>query len=358
LIAALLALIPRLHRGGLRLVVSPATILRWHRDLVRRRWAAKSRPRRPGRRGTQRNITRLVLRMARENEHWGYRRITGELAGLGIAVAASTVWEILKKYGVDPAPRRDGPGWAEFLRSQAQAILALDLFTVDLLNGTKAYVLAAIDHASRRIHILGATAAPGGQWIVQQARNLLMDLDDTAMNIQFVLHDRDATFHAGFDRVFTAAGIQVLRSGVRMPRMNSIIERWIGSCRRELLDRTLAWNLTQLRRVMSVYERHHNQHRPHRALAGAAPLKPLPPPVADLGAFRARRHDHIGGVIREYRPAAWTCMDVIIGTHRADGSPLGALLLVMPLHGGVARLSELVVPASPSSYVRHAVHHS
>jgi putative transposase len=302
--AALLALIPKTNRDRLRLLVRPATILGWHRDLVRRRWAANSQHKRPGRPATHRAITRLALRMARENEGWGYRRITGELAGLGITVAASTVWQILNKYGVDPAPRRDGPRWAEFLRSQAQAILALDLFTVDLLNGTKAYVLAAIDHANRRIHILGATTTPGGQWIVQQARNLLMDLDDTAMNIQFVLHDRDSTFHAGFDSVFTAAGIQVLRSGVRMPRMNSIIERWIGSCRRELIDRTLVWNLTHLRRVLSVYERHHNQHRPHRALAGAAPLKPLPPPMTDLDKFRARRHDHIGGVIREYRPAA------------------------------------------------------
>jgi hypothetical protein len=134
--------------------------------------------------------------------------------------------------------RRAGPDWAQFLRSQAEAILALDLFTVDLLDGTKAYVLAAIEHATRRIRILGATAHPGGQWIVQQARNLCMDLDQAGANVKFVLHDRDATFHEGFDAVFTAAGLRIVRSGVRMPRMNSIMERWIGGCRRELLDRT------------------------------------------------------------------------------------------------------------------------
>ena len=304
LFAALFELIPRLQRNRMRLLVTPDTILRWHRDLVRRRWTTKSRPRRPGRPATHRAITRLVLRMAADNEHWGYRRITGELAGLGITVAASTVWEILNKHGVDPAPRRASPSWAQFLRSQAEAILALDLFTVDLLDGTKAYVLAAIEHATRRIRILGATEHPGGGWIVQQARNLLMDLDDATVRTTVVLHDRDATFHAGFDTVFEAAGILIVRSGVRMPRMNSIMERWIGGIRRELLDRTLVWNLAHLRRVLADYQRHHNDHRPHMAQSSAAPLKPLPAPVTDLGSFRTRRRDRIGGIIHEYQQAA------------------------------------------------------
>ena len=197
LFAALLTLIPRSCHGALHLFITPGTILRWHRDIVRRRWAAKSKPKRPGRPPTHRHIVRLVLRMAADNEHWGYRRIAGELAGLGIAVAPSTVWEILKRHDIDPAPRRSGPGWAQFLRSQAEAILALDLFTVDLLDGTKAYVLAAIEHATRRIRILGATAHPGGQWIVQQARNLCMDLDQAGANVKFVLHDRDVARRIG-----------------------------------------------------------------------------------------------------------------------------------------------------------------
>jgi putative transposase len=257
-----------------------------------------------GRPPTHRRIVRLVLRMAADNEHWGYRRIAGELAGLGIAVAPSTVWEILKRHDIDPAPRRSGPGWAQFLRSQAEAILALDLFTVDLLDGTKAYVLAAIEHATRRIRILGATAHPGGQWIVQQARNLCMDLDQAGANVKFVLHDRDAIFHEGFDTVFTAAGLRIVRSGVRVPRMNSIMERWIGGCRRELLDRTLIWNLPHLRRILAACERHHNDHRPHMALSSAAPLKPLPAEITDLEAFRVRRRDRAGGVIHEYQHAA------------------------------------------------------
>jgi transposase len=179
LIASLLAVIPRTRHAGLRLPVTPATILRWHRDLVKRRWAAKSRPKSPGRPRKHPTITRLVLRMARDNEHWGYRRITGELAGLGITVAPSTVWEILKRHGIDPAPRRSGPSWAQFLRTQAEAIIASDFFTVDLLDGTKAYVLTVIEHATRRIHILGATVHPTHAWVTQPARNLVMDLEDS-----------------------------------------------------------------------------------------------------------------------------------------------------------------------------------
>ena len=161
-----------------RLIVTPATILRWHRDIVRRRWARLSRRGRSGRPPTRRNVRSVVLRLARENESWGYRRIHGEFAALGIAVAPSTVWQILKDAGIGPAPRRDGPGWAEFLRSQAQGILALDFFAADLLNGTKVYVLAVIEHGNRRVRVLGATEHPVQSWVIQQARNLLMDLGD------------------------------------------------------------------------------------------------------------------------------------------------------------------------------------
>ena len=324
LFAALHTLIPRSRHDSLHLFITPGTILRWHRDIVRRRWAAKSKVKRPGRPPTHRQIVRLVLRMAAENEHWGYRRIAGELAGLGIAVAPSTVWEILKRHGIDPPPRRAGPGWAQFLRSQAEAILALDLFTVDLLDGTKAYVLAAIEHATRRIRILGATAHPGGQWSVQQARNLCMDLEQAS--VKFVLHDRDATFHEGFDAVFTAAGLRIVRSGVRMPRMNSIMERWIGGCRRELLDRTLIWNLPHLRKILAAFERHHNDHRPHMALSSSAPLKPLPAAVTDLEAFQVRRHDRVGGIIHEYQHAALPARTTFSARTRLQLAPASVVL--------------------------------
>ena len=224
----------------------------------------------------RRNVRSVVLRLARENESWGYRRIHGELAGLGITVPASMVWQILKSAGIDPAPRRDGPGWPEFLRSQAQGILALDFFTVDLLNGAKIYVLAVIELGTRRVRVLGATGHPVQSWVVQQARNLLMDLEDAGMRVKFVLHDRDASFTLAFDAVFQAAGVRGIRSAVPAPRMNSIMERWIGSCRREMLDRTLIWNRRHLMIVLQEYEDFYNTHRPHRTLGQAAPLRPLP----------------------------------------------------------------------------------
>jgi transposase len=303
-LALLAGTLPIERLAAMRLIVTPATILRWHRDIVRCRWARLSRRGRSSRPPVRRNVRSVVLRLARENESWGYRRIHGELAGLGITVAPSTVWQILKSAGIEPAPRRDGPGWAEFLRSQAQGILALDFFTADLLNGAKVYVLAVIEHGSRQIRVLGLTEHPVQSWLVQQARNLVMDLEDAGTRVKFVLHDRDASFTAGFDAVFQAAGIRVIRSAVQAPRMNSIMERWIGSCRRELLDRTLIWNQRHLMIVLREYEDSCNTHRPHRALNQAAPLRPLPDGVTDLDQFWVRRRDRAGGVIHEYRLVA------------------------------------------------------
>jgi transposase len=303
LLAALLSVIPKARRQGLRLLVTPDTILRWHRDIVRRRWAARSKRGRTGRPATRRNIKALVLRLARENPGWGYRRIHGELAGLGVNVAASTVWEILKANGIDPAPRRTGPTWSQFLRSQAEAILACDFFSVDLLDGTQAYVLTVIGHAARRIRILGVTPYPTGEWTTQQARNLIMDLGEQEERMKFMIRDRGSNFTAAFDAVLADAGIRTVLCNVRTPRMNAIAERWIGGCRREFLDRALIWNQAHLRQILRAYENHHNQHRPHRALHAAAPLKPLPDPV-DLEQYRVRRQARVGGLINEYRLVA------------------------------------------------------
>jgi transposase InsO family protein len=296
--------VPAERLAAMWLIVTPGTILRWQRDIIRRRWARLSRRGRPGRPATYRHVRSVVLRLAQENESWGYRRIHGELAGLGITVAPSTVWQILKSSGINRAPRRDGPSWAEFLRSQAQGILALDFFTAELLNGTKIYVLAVIEHGTRRIRILGATEHPVQSWVVQQARNLLMDLEDTKTWARFVLHDRDASFAATFDSVFRAAGIRVIRSAVQAPQMNSVMERWIGSCRRELLDRTLVWNQRRLMILLREYENFYNSHRPHRALNQAAPLRPLPDGVTNLDQLRIQRRDRAGGMIHEYRLVA------------------------------------------------------
>ena len=303
LFATLLSVIPKARRHGLRLLVTPDTILRWPRDIVRRRWAARSMRGKTGRPATRRNVRALVLRLVRENPGWGYRRIHGELAGLGVKVAASTVWEILKNAGIDPAPRRTGPAWSQFLHSQAEAIMACDFFTAGLPGGTQAHVLAVIEHATRRIRILGITQHPTGEWTAQQARNLLMDLGEQTHRVKFMIRDRGSNYTAAFDAVLADAGIRAVLCNVQTPRMNAIAERWIGGCRRELLDRTLIWNQSHLRRILRQYETHHNRHRPHRSLDGAAPLKPLPEPV-DLDQYHVLRQARVGGLINEYHLVA------------------------------------------------------
>jgi transposase InsO family protein len=306
-LAALLHRLPRDVLRRVRLLVRPETVLRWHRDLVAHRHAVASRPKRAGRPRTVRSIRTLVLRLARENSSWGYRRIHGELLVLGVKVAASTVWEILREAGIDPAPQRTSQTWAAFLRTQAQAILAADFFEVVTLTGTRIYVLAVIEHASRRIHILGATAHPTAAWVAQAARNLAMDLEDAGRTARYVIRDRDGKFPALFDAILADVGVKTVLSGVQTPRMNSIMERWIQSCRHELLDRTLIWNQAHLLRALHEYERHHNSHRPHRGISNARPMRPLPEPITDpdtITRLDIRRRDRLGGVLHEYERAA------------------------------------------------------
>src|SRR5208282_3010079 len=194
-------------------------ILRWHRELLNQRHAATCAPRRRGRQRTVRSIRALVLRLARENRSWGYRRIHGELTALGIKIAASTVWEILKEHGVEPAPGRAQTTWATFLRSQAEALLACDFFETRTLSGARLHVFAVIEHATRRIRILGATAHPTAAWATQLARNLAMDLEDTGSKAKFMIRDRDCKFTAAFDTVLHDAGLRVVLTGIRTPRM-------------------------------------------------------------------------------------------------------------------------------------------
>jgi transposase InsO family protein len=267
--------------GRFRLLVRPDTVLRWHRDLLARRHAERSRPKSPGRPRTVRSIRRLVLRLARENSCWGYRRIHGELLVLGIKVAASTVWEILRQAGIDPAPERASTTWADFLCCQADALLACDFFETVTLTGARLYVLAVVEHATRRVRVLGATPHPAASWVVQAAKNLVMDLEDAGARARFLIRDRDGKFPGLFDAVLCGAGVEVVLSGVRMPRMNSIMERWVQTCRHELLDRTLIWNQRHLLHSLREFEHFYNQHRPHRTLRSAAPLRPLPEPIAD-----------------------------------------------------------------------------
>jgi transposase InsO family protein len=291
----------------LQLIVSPDTVLRWHRDLLGRRHAGASRPNRPGRPPTFRSIRVLVLRLAKENASSGYRRIHGELAALGVKVGPSTVWEILRKAGIDPVPERDRQTWPTFLRGQAHAILAADFFEARTLTGARLHVFAVIAHATRRVRVLGVTAHPTATWTAQLARNLVMDLHDAGATVKYLIRDRDSRYTAAFDAVLASEGIAIVKTGIRVPRMNAIMERWVRTCRAELLDRTLIINQAHLLHALRDYETFYNEHRPHRALHAAAPLRPLPQPITERRRFDhldIRRRDRLGDILHEYQHAA------------------------------------------------------
>src|SRR5712691_9037959 len=274
LLAAFSRVLPR-RAWKTSLLWTPATFLRWHRELVARRWTYPHR--RPGRPATAREVRELVLRLARENPGWGYRRIQGELVGLGIKLAASTVWSILREAGIEPAPKRLEQSWSEFLRAQATSILECDFLTVDTLFLKRFYVLFFIELATRRVRIAGITTNPDGRWVTQQARNLLMQLDDEGVRPRFLVRDRDSKFTSEFDEIFRSEGIRVIKAPVRAPKARAHAERWVGSVRRECLDRTLIVGRRHLRHVLATYTLHHNEHRPHRALGQRPPLGKHPP---------------------------------------------------------------------------------
>ncbi len=243
--AALSRLLPR-SRWSQIFPVTPATLLRWHRRLVSRHWDYTHR-RRQGRPPTVASLRRLVLRMAADNPLWGHRRIQGELTRLGHRIAPSTVWEILTAAGIDPAPRRSGPTWKQFLTSQAHAIVSCDFLTVDTVLLRRVYVLIFVEHDTRRLHLGGVTAHPTGAWVTQQARNLAMDLGTRLETLRFLIRDRDTKFLDAFDAVFDACGIEIIKTPPPAPRANAICERLVGALRRELLDRTLIVNQQHLK---------------------------------------------------------------------------------------------------------------
>src|SRR5215467_10244513 len=249
--AALARLVPR-RRWAEVFPVTPATLLAWHRRLAARKYGTSKR-RKPGRPPTVPGIARLVVRLAKENPLWGHRRIHGELTKLGVTVAPSTVWEILHAAGIDPAPRRSGPSWQQFLHAQAAGIVAADFLHVDTVLLRRLYVLVFIEHGTRRMHLGGVTANPTGEWTVQQARNLALDLGERFGDFRFLIRDRGSNFTASFDAVFQAAGTRILRTAIQAPRMNAICERLVGILRRELLDRMLILSQRHLCSVLTEY---------------------------------------------------------------------------------------------------------
>jgi putative transposase len=295
-LAALARLLPPRRRHGL--VVTPQTLLRWHRELVRRKW---TQPRKDaGRPAVNERIRQLVLRFARENPGWGYPRIAGELLKLGLRVSPSTVRRILLANRLGPAPRRAGPSWQQFLRQQAASVLACDFFTVETLTLRHFYVLFFLELGNRRVHLAGCTTNPSGAWLTQQAR----DLSFTGLfeRVRFLIHDRDSKFAAAFDEVFRSEGIKVTHTPIRAPRANAYAERFVRTVRGECLDWLLILGRRHLETVLRTYTAHYNRERPHRGLALLAPepTKADPQPKGR----EIKRRDRLGGLIHEYHRAA------------------------------------------------------
>jgi putative transposase len=282
-----------------RLHFSPTTLLRWHRELVRKHWSAFGlRPGR-GRPPISDELRQLILRLARENPRWGDRRIQGELLKLGYKVAATTIGGILRQHRVPPAPRRDGPTWSQFLASHAGAILACDFFTVDTVTLRTLYVLVFLEIHSRRILYATCTAHPNGAWVTQRARNLTRELNQIEAPIQIAIHDRDTKFVDEFDQILRSEGAKVALTPYRCPRANAHCERVIKTIRHEALDWLLIFGERHLRLVLRHYIDHYDRQRPHLALD----LQP-PQPDAARGSGPVLRQQRLSGLINEYHRAA------------------------------------------------------
>jgi putative transposase len=301
-LAALSRVMPR--RTWRAFLVTPETLLRWHRRIVARRWTYPYR--RPGRPPVDERVRQLILRLARENTHWGYVRIVGELRKLGITVSATLVRNVLARAGIPPAPERAASSWRSFLRQHGSTILACDLFTVDTVWLRRLYVLFFVSIGTRRVEYVACTSKPDTAWMTQQARNLLMDLDDRGQRPRFLIRDRDTKFSRAFDSIFCSEGIEIVRTPIQAPNANAYAERWVGSVRRECLDRLLIFGRRQLEHVLRVYIRHFNQQRPHRALDLRPPERGNrtdTSPTETLHPEQVRRRDLLGGLLHEYEAA-------------------------------------------------------
>jgi putative transposase len=279
-------------------LVTPQTLLRWHRELVRKKWSYRRRS--AGRPRLDPEVGELVLRLARENARWGCLRIQGELRKLGIRVGATTIRSVLRRSGLGPAPRRAGPSWSEFLYAQAQGMLACDFFTVETAWLRTLYVLFFVEVDSRRVHLAGVTANPDRAWVSQQARNLAVE--NTLEKVRFLLHDRDAKFSGPFDEVIRSERVRVIKTPVRAPKANAVAERWVRSVRNECLDHILIVGRRHLEQVLRAYVAHFNAERPHRSLELVPPAgapRSRGSPSAEI-----RRRDVLGGLIHEYYAAA------------------------------------------------------
>jgi putative transposase len=283
--------------------VKPDTLLRWHRRLVAGAWTYPHRGR--GRPPLDEDVQQLIVRLANENPRWGYQRIKGELLRLGVRVSATAIRTTLLRHGIDPAPRRTTTTWRAFLHRQAAGIVACDFFTVDTVWLRRLYVLFFIELDTRRVHLAGVTCNPNAAWVTQQARNLLLALDERGRRVRFLVRDRDAKFCRAFDDVLGSEGVEVLRTPVQAPNANAYAERWVRTARAECLDWLLVVGSRHLDRILRVYVAHYNRHRPHRALGLESPDPATGiTTLAEAQLGRVHRRDLLGGLLHEYRRAA------------------------------------------------------
>jgi len=301
LLAAVSRVLPRSRWSCF--LVQPETLLRWHRRLVAGAWTYPHRQ--TGRPPLDPDVQQLIVRLATENPRWGYQRIKGELQRLGVHVSATAIRTTLRRHGLDPAPRRATTTWRAFLREQAAGIVACDFFTIDTVWLRRLYVLFFIELDSRRVHLGGVTANPDGGWVTQQARNLLLVLDERGRQVRFLLRDHDAKFTRSFNDLFRSQDADILVTPVRAPQANAYAERWVRTVRTECLDWLLIVGRSHLEQILRVYVQHYNRHRPHRAL-GLRPPDPLARPAvrAEDNRSAVRRRDLLGGLLHEYRRAA------------------------------------------------------
>ena len=275
--------------------MQPETVLKWHREAVRRKWT-QQKQNSGGRPRTEREIEQLVVRLAREND-WGNGKIEGELIKLGYELSDETVANILKRHGIPPVPERSpSPSWRHLMIHYRDQLLACDFFTVETFFLKTIYVLVFIEIGTRRVHFAGCTAHPTGAWVTQQARQIMWELSDRQPAIRFLIRDRDLKFTTAFDTVFRSAGITVIRTPVRAPNANAYTERWVRSARQECLDKLLIINENHLRRVMREYIAYHNTARPHQGLEQRIPI---PRSISEAtGPVRYRKV--LGGILHDY----------------------------------------------------------
>jgi putative transposase len=277
-------------------ILQPETVLKWHRELVRRKWT-QDHPNKGGRPKINAGLEALIVRLAEENPRWGYGKIEGELIKLGIKLSQTTIRNVLNRNGIVPSPVRFGSiGWRQLMKHYKEQIIACDFFTVETFWLKTLYAFFFIEPGSRRVHLAGITANPDSAWVTQQARQLVWHLEEGNANLRFLIHDRDSKFTNAFDNVFKSMGSRVIHTPLQAPDANAHAERCVRTVREECLDHLLTMNQTHLKRVLDSYISYYETSRPHQGLDQQTPIPREPVPYSG----QVRKREVLGGIINDY----------------------------------------------------------